>query len=141
MLRDFSFAVREGQKVALVGPSGCGKSTCIQLLLRFYNLHSGDVVWLTNSRNLFPVLTCIPQILEGENIEGLNVPLVRSSVGVVSQEPVLFRRSIADNIRYGANSRGEVPMEEVVAAAKKANIHDFIESLPEVCHIEIVFCM
>ena len=44
VLRDFSFAVREGQKVALVGPSGCGKSTCIQLLLRFYNLNSGDVV-------------------------------------------------------------------------------------------------
>ena len=83
--------------------------------------------------NVFhPKLHPILQTLEGENIEGLNVPLVRSSVGVVSQEPVLFRRSIADNIRYGANSRGEVPMEEVVAAAKKANIHDFIESLPEV---------
>ena len=79
----------------------------------------------------------ILQILEGENIEGLNVPLVRSNIGVVSQEPVLFRRSIADNIRYGANARGEVPMEEVVAAAKKANIHDFIESLPDVSHNEV----
>ena len=57
--------------------------------------------------------------------------MVRSNIGVVSQEPVLFRRSIADNIRYGANSR-EVSMEEVVAAAKMANIHDFIEGLPEV---------
>ena len=82
-------------------------------------------------------VNCILQILEGENIEGLNVPLVRSSVGVVSQEPVLFRRSIADNIRYGANSRGDVSMEEVVTAAKRANIHDFIESLPEVGHHEI----
>ena len=70
--------------------------------------------------------------MEGENIEALNVPMVRSNVGVVSQEPVLFCRSIADNIRYGANSREEVTMEEVVAAAKMANIHDFIESLPEV---------
>ena len=61
------------------------------------------------------------------------MPMVRSNIGVVSQEPVLFRRSIADNIRYGANSRkGEVTMKEVVAAAKMANIHDFIESLPEV---------
>ena len=71
------------------------------------------------------------QVLEGENIEALNVPMVRSNIGVVSQEPVLFCRSIADNIRYGANSR-EVSMEEVVAAAKMANIHDFVEGLPEV---------
>ena len=71
------------------------------------------------------------QVSEGENIEALNVAMVRSNIGVVSQEPVLFDRSIADNIRYGANSR-EVTMDEVVAAAKMANIHDFIESLPEV---------
>ena len=71
------------------------------------------------------------QVLEGENIEALNVAMVRSNIGVVSQEPVLFDRSIADNIRYGANSR-EVNMDEVVAAAKMANIHDFIDGLPEV---------
>ena len=57
--------------------------------------------------------------------------MVRSNIGVVSQEPVLFDRSIADNIRYGDNSR-EVSMGEVVAAAKTANIHDFVEGLPEV---------
>ena len=78
------------------------------------------------------------QVLEGENIEALNVPMVRSSIGVVSQEPVLFRRSIADNIRYGANSREDVTMEEVVAAAKMANIHDFIQSLPEASYSELL---
>ena len=82
---------------------------------------------------LTAAICSILQGLEGENIEALNVAMVRSNIGVVSQEPVLFDRSIAENIRYGANSR-EVTMNEVVAAAKMANIHDFIEGLPEVRH-------
>ena len=72
-----------------------------------------------------------PQTLEKQNIESLNVPLVRSRLGIVSQEPVLFDRSISDNIAYGDNTR-EVSMDEVVEAAKKANIHSFVASLPQV---------
>ena len=62
----------------------------------------------------------------------LNVPQLRSALGIVSQEPVLFDRTLADNIRYGDNDRF-VSLDEVVEAAKKANIHDFIVSLPQVC--------
>jgi ABC-type multidrug transport system fused ATPase/permease subunit len=71
------------------------------------------------------------QNLEGYNIEALNVPMVRRSLGLVSQEPVLFDRSVAENIKYGDTSR-EVSMDEVVDAARKANIHDFVAALPEV---------
>jgi hypothetical protein len=78
------------------------------------------------------------QLLEEQNIESLNVPQVRSKLGIVSQEPVLFDRSLADNIRYGANDRA-VTMDEVVEAAKKANIHGFICSLPQVIKLRIKF--
>ena len=95
-----------------VGPSGCGKSTCVQLLQRFYDLSAGVIT------------------LENHDLDALNVPWVRSKLSIVSQEPVLFNRSLADNIRYGDNSR-EVSMEEVVAAARKANIHQFVTNLPQ----------
>ena len=65
------------------------------------------------------------------NIEGLNVPHTRSQIGIVSQEPTLFDRTIAENIKYGDNSR-VVTMDEVVEAAKMANIHSFIAALPQV---------
>ena len=74
------------------------------------------------------------QNLEDQNIEGLNVPLVRSHLGIVSQEPVLFDRTLAQNIMYGDNTR-DVSMDEVVDAAKKANIHSFIAALPQVWKI------
>ena len=69
------------------------------------------------------------QNIDGHNIESLNVPWVRSRMGIVSQEPVLFDASLAENIRYGDNSR-KATMDEVVEAAKRANIHSFIASLP-----------
>lgn len=111
VLRELNLAVQAGQTIALVGPSGCGKSTCIQLLQRFYDLHKG-------------VLT-----VEGQNIQSLNVPQLRSRMGIVSQEPVLFDRTLAENIAYGDNSR-TASMDEVVDAARQANIHSFISSLP-----------
>jgi len=71
------------------------------------------------------------QQLGNNNIQDLNVQWLRSKIGIVSQEPMLFDRSISDNIAYGDNFR-EVPMAEIIAAARKANIHDFIASLPDV---------
>ena len=109
------FRIKQGQSVALVGPSGCGKSTVIQLIQRFYDLNSGMVT------------------LENHDIQALNVPWVRSKLSIVSQEPVLFNRSIGENIRYGDNTT-EASMEEVIAAARKANIHTFVSALPQVSY-------
>jgi ATP-binding cassette, subfamily B (MDR/TAP), member 1 len=100
VLRSLTMALKQGQKIALVGQSGCGKSTVIQLIQRLYDLDSGNVS------------------IGSEDIQQLNVQNVRAGLGLVSQEPVLFNRSIADNIKYGDNSR-EVSMEEVMAAARK----------------------
>ena len=112
VLNGMSLDIKAGQSVALVGQSGCGKSTIIQLIQRFYDLHGGSLE------------------VEGQSIESINVPYMRSKIGIVSQEPVLFDRSIADNIKYGDNSR-EASMEEVMEAARKANIHSFVTGLPQ----------
>ena len=72
------------------------------------------------------------QKIDGTPVESLSVPWLRSKMSIVSQEPVLFDRSLAENIKYGDNSR-EVSMDEVVEAARKANIHNFIAALPKVC--------
>ena len=97
--------------MALVGESGCGKSTTIQLLQRFYDLDSGKLE------------------VDGHEVASLNLPWYRSRLGIVSQEPVLFDRTIAENIMYGDNNR-VVAMDEVIAAARRANIHTFVSSLP-----------
>jgi len=76
------------------------------------------------------------QLLEGQNVESLSVPAVRSKLGLVSQEPVLFDRTLAENIMYGDNDR-EVSMDEVIEAAKNSNIHNFITSLPLVIFLNI----
>ena len=111
VLQGLSLNVRAGQTVALVGHSGCGKSTCIQLLERFYDPNSGEVK------------------LDGQDINPVNISSLRSQMGIVSQEPILFNLTIAKNIAYGDNSR-VVPMDEIIEAARKANIHTFIQSLP-----------
>ena len=113
VLQGLNLSVTAGKTLALVGPSGCGKSTVMALIERFYNPLSG-------------VLS-----LDSTNLRDLNIRWLRSQIGIVSQEPVLFDASIADNIRYGANFR-EVSDEEVIEAAKAANIHNFVESLPQV---------
>ena len=113
VLSGMDVEVKPGETLALVGPSGCGKSTIVSLLERFYNPISGSLS------------------LDDTNIADLNISWLRSQIGIVSQEPVLFDRSIADNIRYGANFR-DVSTEEVVEAAKAANIHNFVDSLPQV---------
>ena len=114
VLNGLSCSVNAGQTLALVGPSGCGKSTVVSLLERFYEpLTSG----------------CLK--LDQQDIRELNIRWLRQNIGIVSQEPVLFDMSIADNIRYGANFM-EVSDVEVREAAKAANIHSFIETLPQV---------
>ncbi|KAK7047498.1 tRNA N6-adenosine threonylcarbamoyltransferase, partial [Halocaridina rubra] len=112
ILSGLSVAVEKGKTLALVGSSGCGKSTIIGLLERFYDANKGHV--------------CV----NGQDVQGLNVGCVRKQLGLVSQEPVLFDLSIAENIAYGDNSR-KVREQEIIAAAKQANIHTFVDSLPE----------
>ncbi|XP_037084784.1 ATP-dependent translocase ABCB1-like [Pollicipes pollicipes] len=111
VLRGLNFSFAAGRTVALVGASGCGKSTVLQLLLRFYEPDSGTVS------------------LDEHEVGSLNVPWLRSHIGLVSQQPELFDRTIAENIAYGDNSR-EVPMDEIVAAARSASLHDFVVQLP-----------
>merc|ERR1712045_838307 len=112
ILNRLNLSIKTGESIALVGESGCGKSTVIQLIQRFYDLDQGSLE------------------LEENNIQSLNLPYVRSKLGIVSQEPVLFDRSIVENIKYGDNER-TVSMEEVIGAAKKANIHSFVAALPQ----------
>ncbi|KAK8735750.1 hypothetical protein OTU49_005300 [Cherax quadricarinatus] len=111
ILTGMDVKVERGQTLALVGSSGCGKSTIISLLERFYDAKKGKVY------------------ISGEDIQALNVGWVRNQLGLVSQEPVLFDLTIAENIAYGDNSR-EIGHNEIVDAARQANIHSFIESLP-----------
>ncbi|XP_062035527.1 ATP-dependent translocase ABCB1 isoform X1 [Lepus europaeus] len=112
VLQGLNLQVKKGQTLALVGPSGCGKSTVVQLIERFYDPLAGTV------------------LLDGKEINQLNVQWLRAHLGIVSQEPILFDCSIAENIAYGDNSR-VVSQDEIVKAAKEANIHAFIDSLPD----------
>uniref|UniRef100_A0A5G2QEG3 Phosphatidylcholine translocator ABCB4 n=2 Tax=Sus scrofa TaxID=9823 RepID=A0A5G2QEG3_PIG len=101
--------IKGGQTVALVGNSGCGKSTTVQLMQRLYDPTEGVVS------------------IDGQDIRTINVRYLREIIGVVSQEPVLFATTIAENIRYG---RENVTMEEIEKAVKEANAYDFIMKLP-----------
>ncbi|KAI4792412.1 hypothetical protein KUCAC02_033401 [Chaenocephalus aceratus] len=105
-------SVKPGQTLAFVGSSGCGKSTSVQLLERFYDPDQGRV------------------LIDGRPSQNVNVPFLRSQIGIVSQEPVLFGCSIAENIQYGNNTCC-VSMEEIVEASKKAYLHDFVMTLPQ----------
>ncbi|CAF3530182.1 unnamed protein product [Rotaria sordida] len=110
ILNKFQLNIKPSQRVAFVGASGCGKSTIIQLLERFYDVTSGQL------------------FLDGIDIRQLNLQWVRSHFGLVSQEPILFDLTIAENIAYGLEN---VSMEDIINAARKANIHQFIEQLPQ----------
>ena len=79
--------------------------------------------------------------MDGNDVKVLNLPWLRNQIGLVSQEPVLFDTTIADNIRYGANFRELITDSEVEAAAKAANIHNFIMGLPEVCSVRFILTM
>jgi len=112
VLNGFTLSVAPGESVALVGGSGSGKSTCVSIIEKFYDYHAGRVT------------------LDGNDLRLVEPNWVRSQIGLVSQEPTLLSYTIGDNIRYGDNSRF-VSMDEVVQAARTANIHDFIMSLPD----------
>nr|XP_046238428.1 bile salt export pump-like isoform X2 [Scatophagus argus] len=112
VLNGLNVSVKPGQTLAFVGSSGCGKSTSVQLLERFYDPDHGKV------------------LIDGHVSTRVNVPFLRSKIGIVSQEPILFDCSIAENIKYGDNLR-EISMNEVISAAKKAQLHNFVMSLPE----------
>uniref|UniRef100_A0A8B9LZ03 ATP-binding cassette, sub-family B (MDR/TAP), member 11a n=1 Tax=Astyanax mexicanus TaxID=7994 RepID=A0A8B9LZ03_ASTMX len=112
VLRGLEVAVSPGQTLAFVGSSGCGKSTSVQLLERFYDPDQGQV------------------LIDGHPSHDVNVPFLRSQIGIVSQEPVLFDCTIAENIQYGDNSR-LISMDEIVEASKKAYLHEFVMSLPD----------
>ncbi|XP_067109278.1 bile salt export pump [Osmerus mordax] len=112
VLRGLAVSVKPGQTLAFVGSSGCGKSTSVQLLERFYDPDEGQV------------------LIDGRPSVSVSVPFLRAQIGIVSQEPVLFDCSIAENIQYGDNLRA-VGMEEIVEAARKAYLHDFVMTLPD----------
>uniref|UniRef100_A0A8B9KG27 ATP-binding cassette sub-family B member 5 n=1 Tax=Astyanax mexicanus TaxID=7994 RepID=A0A8B9KG27_ASTMX len=110
VLNGMNLKIRSGQTIALVGSSGCGKSTTVQLLQRFYDPQEGTVT------------------IDDHDIRSMNVRCLRELIGVVSQEPVLFATSIAENIRYG---REDVTQEEIEQATREANAYDFIMKLPD----------
>lgn len=110
VLRNFSFKTKPGQMIAFVGPSGAGKSTVASLLPRFYDVTSGSVT------------------IDGLDVRDVTMESLREQVGIVPQETVLFNGTVYDNILYG---RLDATKEEIEAAAKAANAHDFIMELPE----------
>ena len=109
-LADISFDVQAGQTIALVGPSGAGKTTVFQLLLRYYDPQSGDIQ------------------LNGQSLTATQLQSLRESIGLVSQDSVVFSANALENIRYGNLNATD---EEVISAARSAQAHDFIESLPD----------
>ncbi len=110
VLGGINFTVRKGETVALVGPSGGGKSTTSDLIPRFYDVTSGEV------------------LIDGTNIKEYNLPSLRKAMGIVSQETILFNDTIENNIRLGNDT---ATMEEIERAARVANAHDFIVESPE----------
>ena len=110
VLSHVSFEIPAGKSIALVGPSGSGKTTICSLLPRFYDVTEG---WVT---------------IDGNDVRKLTLESLRSQIGLVSQDVYLFGGSIKDNIAYG---KPDATMDEIVDAAKKANIHDFIMELPD----------
>ena len=110
IFKDFNLKIPAGKTVALVGGSGSGKSTAISLLQRFYDPLGGEI------------------LLDGVAIDKLQLKWVRSQMGLVSQEPALFATTIKENILFG---KEDAVMEEVVAAAKASNAHNFICQLPQ----------
>ena len=110
IINDFSAKVDQGQKIAIVGPTGAGKTTMIKLLMRFYDVNSGEI------------------LIDGHNIKDFNRSELREMFGMVLQDTWLFNGSILDNIKYG---KLDATKEEVIEAAKAAHVHHFVQTLPD----------
>ena len=110
VLTDFNLSIKDGKKVALVGPSGAGKSTITKLLLRLYDPDSGTIS------------------IDGQDVKQVTQDSLRDAIGFVPQEPILFHRTLMDNIRYGARNATD---EQVIEAAKQAHAHEFIISFKD----------
>lgn len=111
-----SFTIDPGKKLALVGESGEGKSTLANLMLRFYELNAGQI------------------LIDGQSVDSVTQESLRSSIGVVFQEPQLFSGTVKDNIGYGSKKPTE---KQLISAAKAANAYDFIKKLPKGFDTEI----
>ncbi|NOX42964.1 MAG: ABC transporter ATP-binding protein/permease [Gammaproteobacteria bacterium] len=110
ILNDVNFSIPPGNKVAVVGPSGAGKSTLVRLLFRFYDVNNGQIM------------------IDGQDIRDVTQASLRNIIGIVPQDTVLFNNSIYYNIGYAKPNAGK---DEIIAAARMAHIHEFIETLPE----------
>lgn len=110
VLKDVSLTIKAGEYVAFVGASGVGKTTLCSLIPRFYEVNAGQI------------------LLDGQDIRDLRLRSLRKQIGIVQQDVYLFAGTVADNIRYG---KLDACPEEIVAAAKQANAHDFIMALPQ----------
>ncbi|MWW43352.1 ABC transporter ATP-binding protein [Listeria monocytogenes] len=116
ILKGINFHVDAGESIALVGPTGAGKTTIINLLSRFYNINSGEI------------------LVDGENVEEVTLRLLRSQMGVMLQDTFIFSGTIIENIRYGKLDATE---EEIIAAAKVVRAHDFISGLKDGYYTEV----
>lgn len=110
VLNNIDFTIKSGKSVALIGPSGGGKTTICSLLPRFYDITDGSIT------------------IGGQNIKNIKLESLRNSIGIVQQDVYLFGASVKENIAYG---KPDATFDEIVEAAKKANIHDFIMTLPD----------
>lgn len=110
VLKDFNLKIKGGEKIAIVGASGAGKTTVTKLLLRLYDVVAGEIT------------------IDGQNISRITQESLRDAIAFVPQEPILFHRTLLENIRYGKRNASD---EEVVEASKKAHAHEFIAALPE----------